>query len=128
MAEEGIPLTASVLNKAYMDVLQKYFGAVLTLDDAYKLNWGKIPHFYDGFYVYKYATSFCTSTILAQAVLDEESGSREAYLNFLKSGSSDYPINLLSKAGVDLTKTEPNLDTVELFGQLVDELEQMLNQ
>ncbi len=128
MAEEGIPLTAQMLNNSYMAALTRYFGESLLLDDAYQYNWGRIPHFYDGFYVYKYATSFCASAALSKAVLAEEPGARNAYLEFLKSGRSDYSIELLKKAGVDLTQKEPVLTTIQYLDDQVSELERLLSE
>jgi len=126
LAENGEALTAETLNQAYLSVLQKYFGAELVIDDLYKLNWGRIPHFYEAFYVYKYATSFCASAVLAQRVFENQPGATEAYLNFLKAGNSDYSLELLKSAGVDMSSPRPIIETIVEFDKLVDQLENLL--
>jgi len=127
LAEDSIPLTAETLNREYMKVLRKYYGDALVIDDMYKLNWGCIPHFYEQFYVYKYATSFCASSALAGKVLNETPGAVDDYLNFLKAGNSLYSIDVLRNAGVDMTEPQPILDTIEMLTGLIDDLENMLS-
>jgi len=99
---------------------------VAVIDDGYKLNWGRIPHFYRRFYVYKYAISYCASAALSKAVLEDRQGALENYMNFLKSGGSAYPIEQLKAAGVDLTSPVPVDDAMELFNDLVGQMEELL--
>jgi oligoendopeptidase F len=123
---DGNPLTVESLSKTYHEVDEKWYGDVAVIDEGYALNWGRIPHFYRRFYVYKYATSFCASTALAKAVLDGKEGAHEAYMNFLKSGGSDYPIELLKKAGVDMSTPDPVEQAMQLFDSLVLQMEELL--
>ncbi|NQU27431.1 MAG: hypothetical protein HQ528_04010 [Candidatus Marinimicrobia bacterium] len=126
MVADGIPLTVESLNKTYRDIDEKWYGDVAVIDEGYALNWGRIPHFYRRFYVYKYATSFCASAALSKAVLAGEEGALEKYMTFLKSGGSAYPIEVLKQAGVDLTSPIPVDDAMELFNDLVGQMEDLL--
>jgi oligoendopeptidase F len=126
MLADGIPLTVESLSKASVDTDRKWYGDDVVIDEGYALNWGRIPHYYRTFYVYKYATSFCASTALAKAVLDGKEGSHEAFLTFLKSGGNDYPIELLKKAGVDMSTPDPVEQAMQLFDSLVLQMEELL--
>jgi len=128
MAEDGEPLTVDALNEVYMGLLDKYAGGEIAYTDRSAMGWIRIPHFYRNFYVYKYATSYAAATALSKKILAGEPGAREAYLEFLHSGASDYPIELLKKAGVDLSKPEPIQATCDLLARLVDELDTLLQQ
>ena len=92
--------------------------------------WSRIPHFLrtDNFYVYQYATSFVASIALAKQILEEGEPARERFLDMLRSGSNDYPIELLKKAGIDMTSPQPIYDAIEVFDGLVDELEAALSE
>jgi oligoendopeptidase F len=92
------------------------------------MEWARIPHFYRPFYVYKYATGFSAAVSLSQQILEEGEPARSRYLTFLGSGGSDYPINLLQKAGVDLSKPDPIIQAMEVFDKLLSELEQLESQ
>jgi oligoendopeptidase F len=124
--EQGAPLTYETMSKTYRGLVVKYFGPSFAYDDEVDGYWLRIPHFYRGFYVYKYATSYCASAALAKGVLGGDAKKLEAFLSFLKAGSSDYPIAILKKAGVDMSSPKPIQDTMDLFGQLLDELERLL--
>ena len=129
-AEKGEPLTGKVLNELYGDILRRYYGAdkgVCQIDKLYSVEWAYIPHFYYNFYVYQYATSFMASTDLSQKVLSNEKGAVEKYLDMLKAGGSDYPIDLLKKAGVDMTTSEPIEKTMAAMNQAMDEIEKILD-
>ncbi|MFQ6034259.1 MAG: oligoendopeptidase F [Sedimentisphaerales bacterium] len=129
MAERGQPLTGDVLSKLYGDILKKYYGhdkGVCHIDDLYTVEWAYIPHFYYNFYVYQYATSFTASTALAEKVLSKENRAVEKYIEFLSSGGSDYPIELLKKAGVDMTSSEPFDKTIAVLNRTMDEIEAIL--
>ncbi len=127
-AEQGIPLTVDVLNETYMDILKTYYEGCLTLDEEYALTWSRIPHFFRQFYVYKYATSISASTALSQKVIAQEENAMENYMNFLHSGSSDYPIELLKGAGVDMSTPEPVANTLKLFDKIVTQMEELINE
>jgi len=126
MVQDGEPITVESLNKVVHDSDVKWYGDVAVLDDGYALNWGRIPHYYWRFYVYKYATSFCASTALAKSVIDGEEGVLEKYMQFLQSGGSDYPIEILKKAGVDMSSPEPVEQAMQLFDSLVDQMKDLL--
>ncbi|AAM24265.1 oligoendopeptidase F [Caldanaerobacter subterraneus subsp. tengcongensis MB4] len=125
MAERGEPLTAEVLNKKYYELNKLYYGDDIVVDEEISYEWARIPHFYRNFYVYKYATGFSAAIAISQMILNEGEKAVERYKEFLKSGSSDYPLNLLKKAGVDLTTPKPVNDALDVFEKLLDEFEKM---
>jgi len=125
-AEAGIPITAETLNETYMTIIKSYYGDALEFDDLYKLTWGRIGHFYRSFYVYVYATSISASTYLSGKILEGDDQAVSDYLNMLRSGGSDYPIELLKKAGVDMSKPDAVNYTLKKFGEIVKEMEKML--
>ncbi len=128
MAEAGEPLTADSMCAAYRKIMKKYYGSAYTHDELVDNYWVRIPHFYYNFYVYKYATSYCAASNIASRILKGEPGAREAYMSFLKGGSSEYPIDLLKKARVDMTTREPMQAAMELFKDLLDQTESLLGQ
>lgn len=125
--EKGEALTPESLSSIYTDLNKLYFGENVVLDDEIAIEWARIPHFYSAFYVYKYATGFSAATSLKEQILKEGEPAVNRYIDFLKAGSSDYPLNVLKKAGVDLTKPEPVQEALDYFGRLVDELEKLVN-
>ena len=122
-AEEGKELNALVLNDKWSMLLKKYYGDGFEVDPLSMVGWSRIPHFYNSFYVYKYATGCCSAVSCAQDIL--ENGPNN-YLNFLKKGGSDYPLNLLKSNNIDLNSQKPIKDTIKKFDQLVEELEKLL--
>jgi oligoendopeptidase F len=128
LEESGQGVTSEALTQIYHDVLRKYYGPNMTYDDYYDYTWLRIPHFYRNFYVYKYATSYSAAAAISQKILKKEKGAVEAYLNFLKSGSSEYPIETLKKAGVDMSTPAPIEATMKLFGRLVDDMDKLMQQ
>lgn len=124
--EQGGALTAESLSQIYRDLNFKYYGPDMVLDEEIALEWTRIPHFYNGYYVYKYATGFSAAAALARKILEEGQPAVERYLTFLASGSSDYPIELLRQAGVDMDKPEPIRDALQVFSRLLDLLESLL--
>lgn len=124
--ENDIPLTADSLCEIYKELNIKYYGNDIIVDDEIKYEWARIPHFYYNFYVYKYSTGFSAATAIAKMIMEDNKNSVPKYLDFLKSGGSDYPIELLKKAGVDLTTPKPVVDAIKYFNQLVDELEKLI--
>jgi len=129
-AERGEPLTGDVLNEIYGEILRKYYGhdkGLCHIDDLYAVEWAYVPHFYYNFYVYQYSTSFTASTALAEKVLSKEKGAVGKYIEFISSGGSDYPIELLKKAGVDMTGAEPFNKTMTAMNRTMDEIEAILD-
>ena len=124
--EKGGVLTAAWLNETYGRLNSEYFGPAMGKDDYIQYEWARIPHFYRRFYVYQYATGYSAATAISSKILAEGAPARDAYLKFLKSGSSDYPIELLKIAGVDMASPEPVKTAMETFKNLVDELEKMM--
>ncbi|MEI7774922.1 MAG: M3 family metallopeptidase, partial [Verrucomicrobiota bacterium] len=124
--ETGEALTLDSFREMYRGLLQTYFGPEFTLDAELDLECLRIPHFYNAFYVYKYATGMSAAVALSDKVLAEGAPAVERYMGFLKSGGSEFPLPTLQKAGVDMTAPEPIERTLQLFARRVEELEQLL--
>lgn len=130
MAEKGEPLTGDSLSSLYREIVNKYYGhdqGVCLVDDYVANEWSFIPHFYNSYYVFQYATSFTASSALSEKVLAGEPGATERYLKFISSGKSNYPIELLQQAGVDMTSDEPLELTVKKMNRVMDEMEGLLD-
>jgi oligoendopeptidase F len=130
MAEAGQPITGEALSKLYLDITRKYYGhdaKICIVDDYVANEWAFIPHFYNSFYVYQYATSFTASTALSEKVLSGGPDAVAHYRAFLASGGSKYPIDLLKGAGVDMTTSEPLDLTIRKMDRVMDEIEKLLN-
>ena len=125
--EKGIPLTAEDYNKAWHDLNVKYFGPDMVVDNEIDIEWARIPHFYSDFYVYQYATGYAAASAFAKAILEGKEEAVPKYINFLKSGGSDYPIEILKNAGVDMTTSKPLEATIERFNELLDMLDKEIN-
>ncbi|MEI3604899.1 oligoendopeptidase F [Pseudogracilibacillus sp. SE30717A] len=125
-AQNGEPLTADTFTEIYYDLNKKYFGEHVTVDEAIGLEWARIPHFYYNYYVYQYATGYSAATSLANQILSEKDVAVERYKDFLKAGSSDFPIEVLKKAGVDMTSKKPILQALDVFKEKLDEFEELL--
>lgn len=125
--ERNESLTAEYLSEIYKNLNQKYYGPDIVIDNEISIEWARIPHFYNAFYVYKYATGFSAATALARQIINEGGPAVERYLNFLSSGGSDYPIELLRKAGVDMETPEPVRQALTVFVELLDQLEELLS-
>jgi len=126
-AEKGEPLTGDTFTELYGDILKQYYGhdkGICRIDDLYAVEWAYIPHFYYNFYVYQYSTSFTAATALAEAVRNGETGAAQRYLDFISAGGSDYPIEILKKAGVDMTTPEPFRKTMAAMNRTMDEIEE----
>jgi oligoendopeptidase F len=121
--EAGTALTADFLSEAYGELNKKYYGESLTFDPDIANEWARIPHFYYNFYVFQYATGFAAATAFAQAILEEGQPAVDRYLAFLAAGSSDWPIDVLKKAGVDMTKAETIVRALDAFERSLDEME-----
>ncbi|MCK9560211.1 MAG: oligoendopeptidase F [Candidatus Marinimicrobia bacterium] len=129
MAERGEQLTGDSLTELYKQIVRAYYGhdkGVCYVDDIISIEWAYIPHFYYNFYVYQYATSFTAATALAKKVMENDKTARSNYLKFISSGGSDYPINLLKKAGVDMTTADPFTLTMKEMNWVMDEIEKVL--
>ena len=121
--ESGNPLTAQDFNDIYLKLNQKYYGKSCIVDEDIALEWARIPHFYSNFYVYKYATGFSAASALSQQILNEGQVAVDRYIEFLKSGGSEYPLKQLKSAGVDMEKKESVDKALEVFRDLVEKLE-----
>lgn len=126
MAKEGTTLTADVLCKVYRGLNEKYFGPEMVIDSQIDMEWARIPHFYTPFYVYQYATGFSAAVAISARILEEGQSLVDGYIEFLKSGSSDYPIEVLKKAGVDMAKPDVIEEALKVFEELMDEFEALL--
>ncbi|RAK17049.1 oligoendopeptidase F [Anoxybacillus vitaminiphilus] len=126
-AQEGEALTADLLTSIYYDLNKKYFGDDIVIDEEIGLEWARIPHFYYNYYVYQYATGFSAATALSKQILEEGEPAVKRYIEFLKAGSSDYPIEVLKKAGVDMTTAKPIEEACKVFAQKLEEMEQLLS-
>ncbi|MEO2011304.1 MAG: oligoendopeptidase F [Pirellulaceae bacterium] len=126
MIEQGEPLTVATFKDVYGELLDAYFGPDFAIDDELPLECFRIPHFYRSFYVYKYATGMSAAIALSQRVLDGGETELADYLNFLESGCSKYPLDLLRGAGVDMEKPDAVATALQRFDRLVDELDQLL--
>lgn len=118
-AEKEIPLTPQLLKNTYSQLNRKYFGDGVVIDPEAEMEWARIPHFYYQFYVYQYATGISAALALSERVLNGGNAERDAYLNFLKGGSSRYPIEMLKLAGVDMHTSQPIDATIRKFDSLV---------
>lgn len=126
IVEGGEPLTAEGFTDIYYKLNQKYYGNSCVVDEEIGFEWARIPHFYTNFYVYKYATGFSAASALSKQILEEGQSAVNRYKEFLKSGGSDYPLNQLKAAGVDMHKKESVDEALSVFAQLVDQLEKEL--
>jgi len=127
--DAGESLTGESLTKTYCDILKRYHGAkegVVAIDDNYCVEWAYIPHFYNSFYVYQYATSVSAASLFAQKIIAKEPGARERYLDLLRAGSSDYPYDLVKKAGVDLASPAPYKAIVARMNSIMDEIDAII--
>lgn len=124
--EHGDSLTTQDLCKIYRDLNLTYFGSEVIIDEDIDMEWSRIPHFYNSFYVYKYATGFSSASAISQAILSEGKPTVDRYVNFLSSGGSDYPLELLKKVGVDLSTPKPVQNALNVFEQTLSELETLI--
>ncbi|GEL66041.1 oligoendopeptidase F [Marinilactibacillus psychrotolerans] len=125
-AAKGIPLTADYLSKNYAEINSKYYGKAVEKDTEIQYEWARIPHFYYNYYVYQYSTGFCAATALADNILNGKDDALEKYLNYLKAGSSDFPIEVMKKAGVDMTNKDYIVKAMKVFEARLNEFEDTL--
>ncbi|NJN18687.1 MAG: oligoendopeptidase F [Oscillochloris sp.] len=125
VAERGEPLTADALSAKYRELVERYYGPTLVIDEELASEWARIPHFYYGFYVYQYATGLSAALALSRQIINEGAPAVERYLAFLRSGSSRSSIDLLREAGVDMTSPTPIQAAMDTFADLLGQLEQI---
>ena len=128
LVAEGQTLTAEVLCAEYKRLNELYYGPDMVVDDRIAMEWARIPHFYYNYYVFQYATGYSAAIALSRRILAEGETAVKDYLNFLSGGCSKSPIDLLKGAGVDMTSPEPVNQALELFGQLLDEMEALMEE
>jgi oligoendopeptidase F len=128
MAAQGKTLTAEVLCAEYRRLNELYYGPDIVVDDEIAMEWARIPHFYYNYYVFQYATGFSAAMALSRKILNEGESAVQDYLNFLSGGCSKSPIDLLKGAGVDMTSPAPVNEALQLFGELLDEMEELMKE
>ena len=124
-AAEGTPLTADTLSEKYGEMNDKYYGPAVENTDGIQHEWSRIPHFYMNYYVYQYSTGFAAATALADRIVNEEEGALDDYLTYLKAGSSDFPIEVMKKAGVDMTNKDYIERAMKVFEERLNQLEEI---
>ncbi len=124
-AESGDSLTPQELSEIYYDLNVKYHGPDMVVDKEIGMEWARIPHFYNSFYVYKYATGFSAATSFSKQILEEGQPAVDRYIGFLKSGGSDFSINILKKAGVDMSSPEPIREAMSVFENVISQMEEL---
>ena len=127
MVAEGQTLTADVLCQEYRRLNELYYGPDMVVDDHIAMEWARIPHFYYNYYVFQYATGYAAAIALSRRILREGESAVKDYLQFLSGGCSKSPIDLLKGAGVDMTGPEPVEQALQLFGELLDEMEALVD-
>ncbi len=125
--QKNTPITAEALCSIYYDLNKLYFGKNVIVDKNIQYEWARIPHFYTPFYVYKYATGLISALIIASDILEDTPGSKERYLEFLKSGASDYPLNILAKVGIDISDAKTIKKAFDLIEKKLKQLESLVN-
>ncbi len=126
IAERGEALTRDLMCGLWHELNERYYGSGIVVDEDIDIEWARIPHFYSSFYVYQYVTGYAAATSFSRKILSGEPGSRKGYLEFLKKGSSDYSVNILKQAGVDITLPGPLEQTIAVFRDKLTELEALL--
>ncbi|MDQ8460007.1 oligoendopeptidase F [Enterococcus faecium] len=125
--EKGVPLTSEYLSDSYGKLNAKYYGSAVEEDPEIKFEWSRIPHFYYNYYVFQYSTGFSAASALAKKILNQEPEALENYLAYLKAGNSDYPVEVMKKAGVDMTQAAYIEDAMSMFEQRLNELEELID-
>lgn len=125
---EGKPLTQAFLSENYKVMNEKYYGPDVNSDSEIALEWSRIPHFYYNYYVFQYATGFAAATALSEKILSGDKESLDKYLNYLKAGKSDYPIEIMKQAGVDMTQKEYLTSALNVFEARLNEFENLLKE
>lgn len=123
---DGIPLTEKEISDTYYNLNKLYYGDGVISDDLIRYEWSRIPHFYTSFYVYKYSTGLSSALSIASKVIKGDTETRDKYLEFLKSGGNNYPLEILKKVGVDMTTPKPILDALSMFKDKLEELKSLI--
>jgi oligoendopeptidase F len=126
IVEAGQPLTLEQLNDLYGELIEAYLPGV-TIDDRARLGWSRVPHLYRAFYVFQYATGISASVSIARAIREEGESAATRYREMLQAGGSDYPLQVLARAGVDLTTPEPVREALSEFDRTVAEMERLFD-
>ena len=124
--QTGIPITEEELSNTYYDLNKLYYGDNVISDDEIRYEWSRIPHFYTPFYVYKYATGLSSALSIASRILDGDEKTKENYLEFLSSGGSNYPLEILKKVDVDMTTSRPIEEALSMFKDKLNELKELI--
>ena len=125
---KGVPLTSEYLSESYGKLNAKYYGPAVEEDPEIKYEWSRIPHFYYNYYVFQYATGFSAASALAKKIWAKEPDALGNYLAYLKAGNSDYPVEVMKKAGVDMTQAAYIEDAMAMFEKRLDELETLIDE
>jgi len=128
MAEKGEPLTNETLSAAYYDLNKTFYGAACTVDEEISHEWLRIPHFYNAYYVYVYATSLCAAVTLSNKILTEGQPAVDAYRKFLSAGCSVPPIEALKLAGIDMSEPEPLRKAMQVFAETLKKFKDALKE
>ncbi|CAN5388824.1 hypothetical protein BH10PSE12_BH10PSE12_12910 [soil metagenome] len=124
--EAGEGMSGETLSRIYLDLLKRYHGPKVGMDPAYAIEWAYIPHFYNSFYVYQYSTCIAAASFFSKAILSGGATERDNYLSVLKAGGSDYPVDILKRAGLDMTGPDPYRAVVALMGETIDKIETLM--
>ena len=127
MCERGEALNGEALNALYEKLVRFYYGENLDFDDKVKYEWSRIPHFYMPFYVFVYATGYCSAVAISEGILEGREGALQNYLEFLSMGGSEYPVDELIHAGVNLNTPAPIETALKKFEKVLEEAEQIVN-
>ena len=122
LVAEGEPIPAARLDQIYGDLNRDYFGEDIEVDEYISVEWSRIPHFYMFYYVFQYATGFMSAVALSQKILNGSDEDRKAYINYLKAGESEYPIDVLKKAGVDMTNKDAMQKAMDVAREALEDL------
>ena len=122
----GVPLTEEEFSNTYYELNKLYYGDNVVSDEDIRYEWSRIPHFYTSFYVYKYATGLSSAIAIASDILEGKEGAVDKYIEFLSSGGSNYPLNILKRTGVDMTKPEPIIKSINMFREKLEELKKLI--
>ena len=125
MTEKGEPLTCENMSQIYYNLNKQYFGDDIVIDEQIAIEWARIPHFYNAFYVYQYATGYSAAIALSEQIIKQGQPAIKRYLDFLSKGNSEYSIDLLKGAGVDMTSTEPIKNAMKVFEDLLNQMENL---
>jgi oligoendopeptidase F len=126
--ENGGAFSPEFMRETYRKIYEKYWGPELVFEENQDIACLRVPHFYTQYYVYQYATCYAASQTVSQSIINKEPGALDRYMNFLKTGTSKYPVEVLRDAGVDMTTPDPVAKTIDVFGKLVDEVDKLLGE